>query len=83
MSALPIKEPKPIIAAINMYEGQLTEATASFQAITGSPSTLMKFIRNRAARGGRQSIILLKNPDAPGIRYLLRPGIIHRITQIT
>ena len=81
MSALPMKEPRPMIEAINMNEGQLTDLTASPQSRIFSPSTLMKFMRNSAASGGRQLLILPKKAAAPGQMYLLRPGIIHRSTQ--
>ena len=81
MVELPMKEPRPMMDAMNMKLGQLTDLTASPQASTGSPSTLMKFIRNSAASGGRQLFILLKNSAEAGQMYLLRPGIIQRTTQ--
>ena len=55
-----------MMEAMNMKLGQLTDLTASPQARMGSPSTLMKFMRNSAASGGRQLFILLKKPEAAG-----------------
>lgn len=59
ISAFPMKEPRPIMAAINRNVGQLTALMACSHDRIGSPSTRIKFIKNRTINGGMQLFILL------------------------
>ena len=74
-SALPMKAPRPMMLAMKRMIFQLTDATASFHSNIGWLSTFMKFIRNRASRGGRHCCTLEKKASlAAGHAYCVRPG---------